>query len=86
MKTPLSPSDIEFILHCYYSPVPHPRLHAPAIQESLAMFLESKMIVRTPNGDYNTTAKGDAFIKLLCKTPEPLPAWVDPRGEFLNLG
>jgi hypothetical protein len=91
MKSPLSPSDIEVLLHCHTTPGPHPRLDAPAVQEALRMFRGCAMIEVvepkfTPGGGsaFNTTPKGDAFVKALCNTPEPVQTWTvpsTPEGE-----
>ena len=89
MKTPLSPSDIEVLLHCHTTPGPHPRRGAPAVAAALDMFERAGMI-HTEWQDSNTvkahptTPKGDAFVKALCNTPEPVQTWTvpsTPEGE-----
>jgi hypothetical protein len=72
-----SPSNLELLLHCYYSPEPHPRYHAPAIQEGLKHLLDHKMI----SGDgniFHTTPKGEAFIKHLMTIPFPVTTYKIP--------
>lgn len=86
MKTPLSPSDIEVLLHCHVCPAPHPRSGAPAVRAAIDMFAYADMIeVWEPTGGalgepsyWRTTDKGDAFVKALCNTPEPVQTWTVP--------
>lgn len=84
MKTPLSPSDIEVLLHCHTCPAPHPRHDAPAVIESIDMFFQAGMILPTPTRSFTftTTPKGNAFIQALLNTPEPVQSWSVPaKGE-----
>lgn len=89
MKTPLSPSDIEVLLHCHTCTAPHPRLEAPEVQDAFDMFSRSGMIVWVPGQahqsnkpHYITTPKGDAFIEALLNTPEPVQSWTVPaKGD-----
>lgn len=83
MKSPLSPSDIEVLLHCHTCPEPHPRLKAVAVEEALAMFEDCDMISKVGRADiYTTTAKGKMFIRMLCETPAPIEIWIDPRKNI----
>ena len=88
MKTPLSPSDIEVLLHCHTTPSRHPRFDAEAVQRAISMFVQSGLVMHMPQPTehhvYPTTAKGDAFVKALCNTPEPVQTWTvpaTPEGE-----
>ena len=86
MKTPLSPSDIEVLLHCHVSPSRHPRLEAEAVLQAIGMFVQTGMVAHNPQpGEhhvYTTTPKGDAFIEALLNTPEPVQSWTVPaKGE-----
>lgn len=70
----MTPLEIEVLLHCYLSPKPHPRADAPAVQATLAKFIDNGLIeVRTaPEYDYYvTTEKGDKLIYRLCSVPWP---------------
>jgi len=91
MKHPLSPSDIEVLIHCHVSPAPHPRFHAPAVREALDMWERCGFIhcsrdgfepVVTPTV-YETTTKGKAMIEALCNVEEPRQVWVDHNGKPL---
>ncbi len=84
MKSPLSPCDINVLLHCHVSPEPHPAAGAPAVKESYDMFKKSGLIVRNNNA-WVTTAKGDAFVAALCRTPEPVAIWAIPAIPQYNL-
>lgn len=84
---PMSPSDIEVLLHCYHSPVPHPRRDAPAVKEALDWFLRCGMIeAALVNGEqiFMTTARGRAHVNQLGALPWPEPAWQDARGEIIR--
>jgi hypothetical protein len=86
MKSPLSPSDIEVLLHCHTTPARHPRFEAEAVQRAISMFVQAGMVVHNPQpGEYHvytTTDKGDAFIEALLNTPEPVQSWTVPaKGE-----
>jgi len=89
MKHPLSPSDIEVLIHCHVSPYPHPRRNAPAVCEALDMWEHCGFIHCTWFGDstnaptYETTTKGRAMIEALCNVEEPRQVWVDHNGKPL---
>jgi hypothetical protein len=76
-----SPSNIEVMLHCYYSPEPHPRRQAPAVQQAYRHFLEEGLIVPDGEGHFKTTPKGSAWVEMICATPYPVKqdVWFDPR-------
>ena len=78
-----SPSDIELVLYCYCSPEePHPRLHAPAIQRGIELFLAGGIIELTDKKDvYTTTEMGEAWVEMICNTPYPVQTYIDPREE-----
>lgn len=80
----LTPNDIEVLLHCHVSPEPHPRLDAPAVQESIKMWICAGMIEPNVNtGIFVTTDKGCAMVMALCKTPYPRLIYIDQNGEEL---
>lgn len=73
-----SPSNLELLLHCYYSPEVHPRFHAPAIQEGIRYLRAVGMIEPDlPIGTkvFNATDKGVAFIQHLMTVPFPVQKW-----------
>lgn len=68
-----SPSNLELLLHCYYSTAPHPRRGYQAIEEGIEHLHRHGMIDRT---DYpRATEKGEAFIKHLMTIPFPVQRW-----------
>ena len=76
----MTPNDIEILIHCHVSGQPHPRLEAPAVQDSLAHFEQAGMIVQTQsNNVYSTTPGGQKLMEMLCDTPFPKEEWFDPR-------
>lgn len=82
-----SPSNLELLLHCYYSLEPHPRYDAPAIVEGTEFLLRNEMIEersfepRTMQTTYIATDKGVAYIKHLMQTPFPIAHWIIPQKE-----
>jgi hypothetical protein len=75
-----SPSNLELLLHCYYSRTPHERLHAPAIQEGIQYLLQEGMIEPgTVPDSYGATAKAEAFIEHLLAVPFPEAKWIVPQ-------
>jgi hypothetical protein len=91
MAINMTPCEIEFMLHCYVSPEPHPRYYAPAIMDA-ARRLNIMHLISFRNKDendrpvYEATEKGKFYVKMLCETPFPEQRYVDPRKEIINLG
>lgn len=75
-----SPSNLELLLHCYYSPEPHPRSDAPAIIEGKAYLAEHDMI-EMRDGIWRATDKGAAFVQHLMTIPFPEVRWVIPSAK-----
>lgn len=80
-----SPSNLELLLHCYYSPEPHPRFDAPAIQEGIEYLVSNEMIVKMEGSvdRYSTTVKGNVFIKYLMNIPFPIATWEIPNDKMV---
>jgi hypothetical protein len=82
-----SPSNLEFLLHCFYSSEIHERIHAPAIQEGIKYLLAHDMIVNSDQSNiYRCTEKGDFYIKYLICVPFPRSQWTidQPQMEIFN--
>ena len=78
-----SPSNIEFLLHCYCKPEPHPRFDCEAIQECFKEFIDMGVIKQ--DGDhYVTTPLGNAWVYALCKVKCPTPAFIDEHGRIVK--
>ncbi len=77
----MTPTEIEFLIHCHVSLVGHPYLSAPSIKDAIEMFIKAGIIVgvKDSTGVYTTTEKGEFLVKMLCKTPFPVNTWCDPR-------
>lgn len=60
-------SNIEVLLHCHTSPEPHPRRHAPAVIEGLALLMRHGLIELAGYGEqvWTTTSKGKALVERL---------------------
>jgi hypothetical protein len=85
MQTKWSPSDIEILIHCYCVPTPHPRLDAPAVQETIKMFLDQGIIEEWDERHvYHTTPKGSAWMNAICNTPLPVSHWLDDKGNVVG--
>ena len=80
----LTPSTIEVLIHCYVSPVPHPRITAPAVVEGLEELHMLGLIEPSKvEGAYVTTARGVAHIEQVCRLTLPIQAWIGADGEVI---
>lgn len=77
----MTPNDVEILLHFHCSGIPHPRASAPAVRESIARFIDAGALTHGGPAGYMTTAKGDAWVQMICDTPEPIHMYVDPREQ-----
>lgn len=77
----MTPSDIEILIHYHVSQEVHPRIHAPAIQESIDRFIAWGIL--EPD-THKTTEKGHALIATLCNTEMPRQAWVDSNNNLIE--
>jgi hypothetical protein len=79
----LCPAYIEVLLHCHAHCEPIPRLHAPVVVDALELLQQFGLIEADDHSGsgWRTTARGLAFVDLLCYTPIPVEATVflDPR-------
>lgn len=92
----MTPNDIEVLLHYHVSPCIHPRYDAPAVKESIENFLTGKILEPYRHADgpnvtdgpnvFSTTKLGAALVAMLCQTPYPIVACIDPRtSEVVNV-
>lgn len=77
----MTPNDVEILLHFHCSGIPHPRASAPAVRESIARFIDTEALTHGGPAGYRTTAKGDAWVRMICDTPEPEGTFFDPRSR-----
>jgi hypothetical protein len=82
----MTPSDIELLLFCYYSPEVHPRIDAPAIVKGIEMLLKHNLICpsETPCV-YNATERGSAHVKQMCSLHFPYTAWLDQHNNIIQV-
>jgi hypothetical protein len=77
-----NPLNLSVLLHCYYSPEPHPRINSPAVQDALNYLLRTNMISGGDNDNiFHTTPRGEAYIKYLMALPFPEQHWIMPNGQ-----
>ena len=86
IKHPLSPSDIEVLIHCHACPGVHPRFNAPAVRKALDMFVVEGLVTwSNEHADTATTTPlGAAMVKALCNTRLPRTAFVDDNDSILG--
>lgn len=75
----MSPLEIKMMLHFYAIGEPYkgPEAGSEAFNDAVAWFEESDLITDAQHG-YQTTERGDAFVRALCETPLPIKKWVMP--------
>jgi DNA-binding PadR family transcriptional regulator len=80
-----TPNDIEILIHCHCRPEVHPRIDAPAVQETMKRFIVDGIIEQYKTEKYFiTTEKGDAWLKLILQVPYPKQAWVDSNNKIIE--
>lgn len=82
----MTPNDIEVLLHCHTSPMPHPRYESPAVKQALNKFLAEDLIADADGSHmvFTTTEKGAFHIKQLCALPLPVQQWTTPPIDITN--
>lgn len=79
----MTPNDIDILLHYHVSPTDHPRLHAPAVKQSISMLIHEGLLYLADNNMYATTDRGFAHVRQLCNLPFPEKAWVGADGKVI---
>ena len=83
----ITPNDLEILIHCYCRPEEHPRISAPAVQETIKRFMEDGIIKRDQNNEYFiTTGKGTAWLRSILSVPYPTQVWIDKDGNVIYDG
>lgn len=75
-----TPNDIDILIHYHVSASPHPRINAPAVQETLKRYVADGILVAKEGNYYDTTVRGKAWVEMILKTPYPRLVWVDDKG------
>jgi hypothetical protein len=78
-----TPNNIEVLIHCHVTPLPHPRRNAPAVANALRLLRDLGAIEATEDGE-TTTALGRAWVEALCRVQMPRAVFVDGNGEVLS--
>ncbi len=81
----MTPNDIDVLLHYHCMATPHPRVHAPAVEETIRSFCGAQIFkISKEKKGYELTSRGEALVKMLCDTPFPKQRWIDPREKFYS--
>jgi hypothetical protein len=84
MKTPLSASDIEVLLHYYVNTCEHLRYDTLAVKQAVDMFIGCGMLEPSEGPAlWQITEKGSAMVRALCRTPEPQLIYADANRNPL---
>jgi hypothetical protein len=82
----MTPCEVEVLMHCYYKSYTAPESECSAVKRALVNFIHDGIITldRDHSGEgeegvYQTTPRGAALVKMICATPYPELAWLDPR-------
>lgn len=83
MERNLTPCELEFLLHCYYSPNPFERIWAPALQDAAERMTMLEVILPCPKmmNVWIVTEKGKFWIEDILSTPPPVQQWASGRTE-----
>lgn len=81
-------NNLEVLIHCYVSPVIHPRFDAPAVQDALRELQQNDLIYRRgtgPSNIFGTTKKGGFLLDYLLSVPFPIEhtEFVIPEKQVL---
>jgi len=78
----MSPLAIRLILHVHAIAEPIENITSPAVKELMDEFLRDGLIATWDFGSgYQTTERGRIWVDMICATPIPVMAWIDPRGD-----
>jgi len=81
-----SPLRIEILLHFHCTSEMFPEATEMVLNE-IAEFVEHGVLIPVTKlgtaDKYLITAKGNAWVKAICKVPMPVQAWVDAQGKVL---
>jgi hypothetical protein len=79
----ITPVELEFLLHCYYSPAPYTHYHSlldPFIERMLNEGILVRQIDRIHGGTYRVTERGKVWVEHILNTPFPVQSWA--RGSY----
>ena len=79
----MTPLHIQILLHHHCTPTPFPQAGSPAGKSFTKELVDRGLLTldaKKPDR-IRTTNKGKALVSMLCKTPDPVEAWFDPRTK-----
>jgi hypothetical protein len=79
MSMRMTPVCIQALMHWHYCDEPLPV--TPAFTDAIKVLRTSGLIDRLPDDKHTTTARGKAYVEMICNTPFPEMAWIDPRNK-----
>jgi len=78
-QTMHTPNDIEVMLHYYCSSARHPRYNAPAVMDAINNLVRQGLLMGSQReSGHEATPRGEAWVRVICSTPFPEQAWVNP--------
>jgi len=79
----MTPNCLTILIHYYVCPEPHPRIGAMACQKTVKIFIDDGIfeVVADRKDMYVVTEKGRAWIRMILKTPYPIPAYINSNGQ-----
>ena len=76
----MSPYEIELLLNIHCCPSELSQAKVPLLSRTLREFNNAGIIEPgNSNSGWQTTDKGSILVEMLCATPFPVDAWIDPR-------
>ena len=82
----MTPNDLEILIHCHVSSAIHPRLDAPAVNDSIIMLVREGLVIQRGENTWMTTPKGRAHIQQIINLQYPTEQWVGANGEIIDAG
>jgi len=87
-EKPVTPLEVEVLLHCYCCPDPHPKSDVPSVRDILDEWVALEVLWMPPsNGKPSvprTTDLGEAWVRAICAVPIPRVAYVTADGKVIE--
>lgn len=73
----MSPFELRFLLHCYYSPEPFEAITNKVIGDFAEQMLTEGILLKAEEKNcYTVTEKGRVWVERILATPQPIQKWV----------
>ena len=97
----MTPNHIDILIHYYTTPGDHPRIDAPAVEQTIEEFVSDGILwssygsvklvndkVTNHENKYYITEKGKVWLLMILKTPYPTlkKIWVDGNDNIIDAG